>query len=133
MCEVDGGAAEAATRPDGELLYSPHGAAYVDGGLSNAAPVLPDAPTLTVSPLSGPQGLLSASAPRHWHLCPADASLRVPFVAPKVAGMRCYLSADNWRAFLRSMAGGRRPTLERWYERGQADGERFAREHEPGG
>ena len=89
--------------------------------------------TVTVSPISGPQGCLvapTAASCAHYHLAPLDASLRVPFVAPALAGMRCFLSLDNLRAFQSSLSG-RPATLTRWYERGVADAERFAAEHAP--
>ena len=133
-CEADGGLAASAR--DGaatgeQLPFSPHGEAYVDGGITNTAPVLQhvvrNAHTLTVSPVSGPQGCLqpaSTTATAHWHLTPLDTSPRLPLVAPKLAGMRCYLSVDNIRALQTSMGAGPR-TLERWYERGQQDAERF--------
>lgn len=86
---------------------------------------------LTVSPIAGPQGLLAPSSSRgddhtlaHYHLTPEDASPRVPLLAPKLAGMRCYLSRDNLQAA--SAAAGASPQrLERWYERGQSDASRF--------
>lgn len=136
-CEWDPSAAKAAyALPVGQLPFSPHGEAYVDGGISNSAPVLerPAAVhTVTVSPISGPQGCLvapTAASCGHYHLAPLDASPRVPFVAPALAGMRCFLSLDNLRAFQSSLSG-RPATLTRWYERGVADAERFAAEHAP--
>ena len=136
-CESDGGlmAAVRDARTDGTLPFSPHGEAYVDGGITNTAPLLAeacDAHTLTVSPIGGPQGCLqapSASQPGHYHLAPLDQSLRVPGVAPRLAGMRCYLSVDSLRA-LRASVGASPRTLKRWYECGVADAEQFLARHE---
>jgi len=135
-CESDGGSTAAVRDAwaDGRLPFSPHGEAYVDGGITNTAPLLAeacDAHTLTVSPISGPQGCLqgpSVSQPAHYHLAPQDHSLRAPGVAPRLAGMRCYLSVDNLRAFRVSVGASRR-MLVRWYERGVADAEQFLAMH----
>jgi len=136
-CEWDGGpppGAGAAAMPGagGRLPWSPHGVAYVDGGLSAAAPLLPHAlrcHTLTISPIAGPRGVIArprADRPAHLHLCPSDASLRVPLVAPALAGMRCYLSAQNLRALSASVHAPPE-ALKGWYERGAADAELFER------
>ena len=133
-CEVDGGQAVADDyAASAALPFSPHGEAYVDGGITVAAPRLADvcgAHTLTVSPVSGPQGLLcrpSVTAPAHHHLTPIDTSLRVPLCAPSLAGMRCFLSVDNARALRTTMGAGPR-LLTKWYERGAEDAARFVGE-----
>ena len=85
--------------------------------------------TITCSPISGPSGALSPGS--HFHLCPLDGgSGKLPWVAPKLAGMRCYLSVENLRAFQVSMRA-REHTLRKWYERGSEDAQRFTAEHEP--
>lgn len=111
------------------LPYSPHGEPFVDGGLTAAVPFVPDDSLLhlTVSPVSGPRGRLvnkqALGGPReHLHVCPEDTSLRLPFVAPELAGMRCFLSLQNLQA-LRSTMGASTKAMRRWYERGQADAE----------
>lgn len=105
---------------DDRLPYSPHGDAFVDGGLSAAAPLVPGFRNVTISPISGPQGRFSD---RHFHLCPIDTSPRFPF-APRLAGMRCYLSIANLQALPASVAIS--PSLMRdWYDRGGADAQRF--------
>lgn len=140
-CEADGGIGAAlrdAMPADGWLPFSPHGEAYVDGGITNTAPLLRDVVsgchTLTVSPVSGPQGCLqppSADDPSaHYHLAPHDSSLRWPLGAPKLAGMRCYLSVNNFRALQHTM-GARPHTLKTWFERGMRDAERFTSEFQP--
>ena len=108
--------------------------AHSNAGVSDTAPRLPPAfgvHALTVSPIAGPQGLLAPSSSRgddhtlaHHHLTPEDASPRVPLLAPKLAGMRCYLSRDNLQA-ASAAAGASSQRLERWYERGQSDASRF--------
>ena len=112
------------------LPQFPHGVAYVDGGLSAVAPLLPSAVrshVITVSPISGPHGMLSpplADAPAHLHICPLDSSFRIPFIAPAIGGMRCYLSAQNVRAFGESL-GASPDVLVDWFKQGRADAERF--------
>jgi len=111
------------------LPFSPHGEAYVDGGLTAAVPLPPpelQLATITVAPISGPRGRLHEY--EHLHVCPADASLKVPVVAPALAGMRCFLSVDNLVAARRSM-GASVPSLQRYYERGQADAEWLVQQH----
>ena len=152
-CESDGGTAAARDAPPGELPFSPHGEAFVDGGITNTAPLLDalcGAHTLTVSPVSGPNGCLRpgrlvevrsaeagtvnvplpAEALAHYHLTPDDTSTRVPGIAPRLAGMRVYLSVDNLRA-LRGSLGASPRVLTRWYERGLSDAEQFAARFDP--
>ena len=144
-CESDGGVAAARDAPPG-LPFSPHGEAYVDGGISDTAPILPASlrvHALTVSPISGPRGRLTAStsgserrapdgAPlEHYHLCPEDDSPRVPWVAPRLAGMRCYLSRNNLQAMAAAGAGASPKKLEAWYGRGQSDPQRWLERWEP--
>lgn len=142
-CEYDGGQAAAHDAAmTGALPFSPHGEAYVDGGITNTAPLLhklpttstlctpPVAATLTCSPISGPHGCVSQSSRDHFHLCPSDASVRVPWWTPALAGMRCHLSIDNLRAFKMSL-GAREHTLTEWFRRGRTDAERFTHETEP--
>jgi predicted acylesterase/phospholipase RssA len=153
-CEADGGIARrAAARRDsaseeeggglglglGRVPFSPHGEAYVDGGITNTAPLLCDVVsgchTLTVSPVSGPRGCLQpASAegsPAHLHVAPHDASLRWPWGAPRLAGMQCYLSVDNVRALRVAMGAAGPRTLSRWFDHGMRDAERFSSEFDP--
>ena len=130
-CEWDGGAAAADDAVDGTLPFSPHGEAYVDGGLSDSAPRLPPSigvDALTITPISGPQGRLVDGPPSHFHLAPLDDSPRVPLIAPRLAGMRVYLSRDNLQAFGASLGASPRK-LEDWHRRGELDAERFLREH----
>ena len=44
--------------------------------------------------------------------------------APRLAGMRCFLSRDNLHAFGASLGASPR-RLKSWYDRGQRDAERF--------
>ena len=114
---------------EGPLPFSPHGDAYVDGGLTCALPLVPASlglRQLSVSPISGPRGeLVSAcvdGAPcEHLHVCPTDDSAKLPWVAPSLAGLRCYLSLDNLRS-ARVATGAPRRVLECLYERGLARG-----------
>lgn len=97
--------------------------AYVDGGLSCAAPKLPVSvvsKTLTVSPLSGPRGSL---APDHDHICPRETTLCLPFSA-NLAGLPCYLSLGNLQAAGQAM-GASRAALQLWFDRGAADAEDY--------
>jgi hypothetical protein len=132
-----------ATLADEGLPFHPDGEAYVDGGITNTAPLLHDVcnvHTLTISPVSGPHGCIvspeggegRAGGLRrgHYHLAPLDASPKLPWVAPRLAGMRCYLSLDNLRALSRSM-GARELTLLQWYEQGIEDAIRFTAEVAP--
>jgi len=129
-CEWVGTGGGVTTSAGGRLPWSPHGEAYVDGGLSAAAPLLPrqlQCHTITVSPISGPQGVRTPASDgpcAHLHLCPLDSSLRVPLIAPALAGMRCYLSVNNLRAAGESV-GASGEALSVWYGRGVADAERF--------
>ena len=135
-CEWDGGAENEALSTC-ELPFHPDGEAYVDGGITNTAPLLNDlldVHTLTISPMSGPQGCMippeGDEKPGHFHLTPLDTSLKLPLVAPRLAGMRCYLSVDNLRAFGRSM-GAREVTLRRWFDKGIEDASWFTAETVP--
>ena len=103
------------------LPWHPDGEAYVDGGLSAAAPQPEGLTTITVSPISGPQGELREG---HVHLCPLPEGPSVPFVAPSLAGMRCYLSFQNLRA-ARFSLGLSRDMRREWYEAGREDAARF--------
>lgn len=130
-----------ATSEDRGLPYSPYGLAYVDGGLSQAAPRPPPSlglDLLTVSPVSGPRGLMReggaargdaspGDASHHWHWCPADDSWGLP-IAPSLAGMQCYLSVANLRA-LSASVGASEGELRRWYQLGEADAQCFFERH----
>jgi len=161
----------------------PYGRAFVDGGLTSAAPLAPaslQVHTVTISPFSGPQGVLNpggapqlvaalqsvdvvdwvldgrqrdcgvrtklasaaditcrehvarsdAATPAHLHLCPMEASVRFPLIAPRLAGMRCFLSVANLLAFSASV-GAPPSELRRWYQRGVEDAMRFETDHAP--
>jgi hypothetical protein len=128
LCEWDGGSTARCDVPSG-LPFSPHGEAYVDGGITDTAPRLPEelgVHALTVSPVAGPQGRLTApdASVEHFHLTPLDASFRLPFVAPSLAGMRVYCSRDNLHALGDATRGGAQ-RLKDWYRRGQEDAHRF--------
>ena len=97
--------------------------------VSPQVPFVPDAllSHVTVSPISGPRGVLRhpsalGGPTSHLHLCPADDSPRIPFVEPRLAGMRCFLSRQNLNA-LRCSLGASPAVMRRWYERGQVDAE----------
>lgn len=141
-CEWDGGVACARLAAEG-LPFSPHGEAYVDGGISDAAPTLRavmGTHALTVSPISGPEGLLDPGrdfrAPdgfplAHYHLCPVDTSWRLPGVVPRIGGMRCYVSRDNLQAAGAAGRGATPKRLEEWYARGKRDAERWIEQWAP--
>ena len=103
------------------IPWHPGGEAYVDGGLSAAAPRPVGLETITVSPISGPQGRLRED---HSHMCPLPEGPSVPFVAPCLAGMRCYLSFQNLRA-ARGSLGLSRDLRREWHEAGRKDAARF--------
>ena len=120
-CEWDGVSRSTEESRD-QLPSSPHGEAFVDGGLSAAVPLPPAEMQLalvTVAPISGPRGSLGSD---HLHVCPADDSLKLPFAAPSLAGLRCYLSVDNLVAARRTL-GASPKALRKYYERGQEDAE----------
>jgi predicted acylesterase/phospholipase RssA len=111
--------------------YSPYGGVFVDGGLTAAVPTPPPELQLalvTVAPVSGPRGELNSASRAHVHVCPSDGSLKVPFIAPSLAGLRCYLSRDNLVA-ARHTLGASPNTLRSWFERGQQDAELLLRSH----
>ena len=133
-CEHEGSLAAAAatsgaSAEEPALPFSPHGTPFVDGALTAAVPFVPDERLehITVTPMSGPRGLLvnpvALGGPReHVHVGPRDDSVRLPLVTPALAGMRCFLSAQNLRA-LQASTGRSRGALRSWYERGQQDAE----------
>ncbi len=114
------------------LPYSPYGEAFVDGGLTAAVPRPPaelQLALVTVAPISGPRGDLGvACSSAHLHVCPADTSVKVPFIAPSLAGLRCYLSSDNLVAARRTL-GASPQTLRHWFERGEEDAEWLLQNH----
>lgn len=125
---------------------------YCDGGISWTAPVLGSAKndghpilpvhTISVSPIVGPSGLLASMSSsigvedsdsssidlNHWHIAPRHQGFRVPFAAPELGGMRCYLSAMNARAMLQALAG-RPHVLRDWFEAGIDNGNQFLNEY----
>ena len=125
----------------GALPFSPHGEAYVDGGITNTAPLLhklptmstlctpPVATTLTCSPISGPHGCVSQSSGITFIL-PERCVGASTVVDTSSRRMRCHLSIDNLRAFKMSL-GAREHTLTEWFRRGRTDAERFTHETEP--
>ncbi|EOD28210.1 hypothetical protein EMIHUDRAFT_468714 [Emiliania huxleyi CCMP1516] len=139
QCEWDGGEARRAAASSGA-----GGAAFVDGGLSQAAPWLPPplsaGRAITISPLCGPRGVLSRRGGRggggggggggssddggggvtHLHLCPIETSPRIPLAAPRLAGLRLFLSLDNLRAAGASI-GASPDELRWWHDRGAED------------
>ena len=111
--------------------HTPYGGAFVDGGLTAAIPIPPPELQLalvTVAPVSGPRGARHLASSAHVHVCPLDGSLKVPFIAPSLAGLRCYLSRDNLVA-ARHTLGASPKTLRRWFERGQQDADLLLRSH----
>jgi len=138
QCEWDGGEARRAAASSGAGR-----AAFVDGGLSQAAPWLPPplsaGRAITISPLCGPRGVLSRRGGRgggggggggssddgggdvtHLHLCPIETSPRIPLAAPRLAGLRLFLSLDNLRAAGASI-GASPDELRWWHDRGAED------------
>ena len=90
---------------DGTLPFSPHGEAYVDGGLSDSAPRLPPSIGVTLSPLRPSAGrrAVSSTARHRTFTSRLDDSPRVPPIAPRLAGMRVYLSRDTRRHLARRL------------------------------
>ena len=106
------------TYPAGEgVLLDDCNGAYVDGGITAAAPIVPAACTVTVSPLSGP----TTSRPGH-RISPARGTR---LGALTLADLPVDLSVDNARALVHSL-GASPSVLRSYFERGQRDAAAFA-------
>lgn len=137
------------TRNENELKSEgePQVNAYCDGGISWTAPILGGSKkrdqstllavhTISISPITGPNGLLAPPQTMsdtraefgHWHVTPRHQGFRLPFLKPKLGAMPCYLSMANLRALGQAVAG-QPQILHQWLNKGLHDGDEFLQQY----
>lgn len=96
---------------------------YTDGGLSNNLPLLPNGPTITVSPFAGNQ-----------HICPNIKEKKSPVNSRKKLSfkfnkMRVDLKAKNLLRGKHAFFPPSHRQLTKYYERGVKDASSFLKQH----